>query len=63
MVYLQAVARDDSPAAACLRLAENQFIELFVSRQILDELDHVFSRSEIQRRFSKLTNEKINRVF
>ena len=59
MVYLQAVVRDDSPAAACLRLAENQFIELFVSRQILDELGDVFSRSEIQRRFSKLTNERI----
>lgn len=63
MVYLQAVARDDSPAAACLRLAENQFIELFVSRQILDELDDVFSRSEIQRRFSKLTNERITAFF
>jgi len=59
MVYLQAAAREESPAAACLRLAENHLVQLFVSRDILDEIKDVLSRPNIRARFSELTDEMV----
>lgn len=58
MVYLQAVVRETSPGAACLRLAEARQIELFVSRQILAEVQDVLSRDYIRQKFDSLTDEK-----
>jgi len=60
MVCLQAAAREESPAAACLRLAENRIIRLFLSKPILREIREVLSRPEIQTRFSELTDETVN---
>ena len=60
MVCLQAAAREESPAAACLRLAENRIIRLFLSRPILREIRDVLSRPEIQARFSELTEETVD---
>src|SRR6266852_911870 len=59
MVYLQAAAREESPAAACLRLAENHLVQLFVSSDILDEIEDVLSRPNIRARFSELTYETV----
>lgn len=59
MVYLQAAAREESPAAACLRLAENDLVQLFVCSDILDEIKDVLSRPNIRRRFSELTDETV----
>ncbi len=59
MVYLQAAAREESPAAACLRLAENNLVQLFVSSDILDEIRDVLSRPKIRVRFSELTDETV----
>lgn len=59
MVYLQAAAREESPAAACLRLAENHLVQLFVSSDILDEIEDVLSRPNIRARFSELTDETV----
>lgn len=57
MVYLQAAAREESPAAACLRLAENHLLQLFVSSDILAEIKDVLSRPKLRARFSVLTDE------
>jgi len=51
MVYLQAAAREESPAAACLRLAENHLVQLFVSSDNLDEIEDVLSRQTFERGF------------
>ncbi|MFN0108874.1 MAG: putative toxin-antitoxin system toxin component, PIN family [Blastocatellia bacterium] len=58
MVYLQAVVRETSPAAACLRLAEAHRTELFVSRKILAEVQDVLSRDYVRQRFDSITDEK-----
>lgn len=59
MVCLQAAAREKSSAAACLRLAENNLINLYVSRDILREVENVLSRDYIRERFTALTNESV----
>lgn len=59
MVCLQAAVREESSAAACLRLAENHFIRLFVSRDILREVENVLSRDYIRAQFKTLTDERV----
>jgi len=59
MVCLQAAAREESPAAACLRLAENHHIRLFVSRDILKEVQNVLSRDYVREKFKTLTDETV----
>lgn len=50
-VLLQATARNNSPASACLRLAESGAIRLFVSEETLLELEEILNRSYIKERF------------
>jgi putative PIN family toxin of toxin-antitoxin system len=59
-VLLQAAARRTSPAAACLRLAEEDFICLYLSEDILTELADVLSRPKVRARFPELTDEIVN---
>lgn len=59
MAYLQAAAREESPAAACLRLAENHLIRLFISRAIIKEVQNVLSRDYIRAKFTSLTDETV----
>lgn len=61
MIYLQAIVRETSPAAACLRLSESHRIELFISRQIVAEIQNVLSRDHIRRRFKTITDESAAR--
>ena len=56
MVYLQAAAREESPAAACLRLAESRYIRLFISREIIREVENILSRDYIREHFKTLTD-------
>ena len=57
VVFLQAAARKSGPSAACLSLAENEFIRLYISKEILTELAEVLHRPEIRSRFPELTDE------
>jgi putative PIN family toxin of toxin-antitoxin system len=56
-ILLQAVARKTGPAAACLRLAEEGFVELRLSEAILTELSGVLQRPAIRSRYPELTDE------
>ena len=60
MAYLQAAAREESPAAACLRLAENHHIRLFISPAIIKEIQNVLSRDYIRARFTSLSDETVS---
>ena len=62
MVFLQAAARRDSVAAACLEFAENGHIQLCLSEAILSEISDVLNRDEIRTRFPAL-NENLVREF
>jgi predicted nucleic acid-binding protein len=59
LVYLQAAAREESPAAACLRLAENHHVQLFISRAIIKEVEDVLSRGYIRARFKTLADASV----
>ena len=50
MVYLQATVNESGPAAALLRLVDNDEIALFVSREVLEEVREVLSRPKIRQR-------------
>lgn len=56
-ILLQAVARKTGPAAACLRLAEEGFVQLRLSEEILTELAGVLTRPQIRSRYPELTDE------
>ncbi len=56
-ILLQAVARKTGPAAACLRLAEEGFVQLRLSEEILTELSGVLKRPAIRTRYPELTDE------
>jgi putative PIN family toxin of toxin-antitoxin system len=56
-ILLQAIARKTGPAAACLRLAEEGFVHLYLSEEILTELSEVLQRPRIRARYPELTDE------
>jgi uncharacterized protein len=56
-VLLQAAARERSVAAKCLNLAESDLIQLFVSREVLAEVEDVLNRPEIRVHFPDLSDE------
>jgi putative PIN family toxin of toxin-antitoxin system len=56
-VLLQAAARERSVAAKCLNLVESDLIQLFVSREVLTEVEDVLNRPEIRAHFSDLSDE------
>ncbi len=58
-VYLQAVAREESVAAECLRLVEQGFVKLYLSEETLAEIEDVLNRPEIRKHFQTLTDEII----
>ena len=59
-ILLQAVARKTGPAAACLRLAEEGFVHLRLSEEILTELSEVLKRPTIRARYPELTDEIVD---
>jgi len=58
-VFLQAAAREKSVAAACLRLVEQGLVQLYLSEEILAEVEEVLYRPEIRTHFPSLTDEVI----
>lgn len=56
-VFLQAAARERSVAAKCLNLVEGGRVQLFVSREVLAEVEDVLNRPEIRAHFPDLSDE------
>lgn len=56
-VLLQAAARKNSVAAQCLNLAENNRIQLFISRDTFAEIEEVLNRPELRVHFDDLNDE------
>ena len=56
-VLLLAAARERSVAAKCLNLAESGLVQLFVSREVLAEVEDVLNRPEIRAHFPDLSDE------
>ena len=60
MIFLQGAARPDSPAGACLDLAEQAIIELCISPEILAEVADVLGRPRLRARFPSLTDHLVS---
>jgi len=60
MIFLQATANESGPAAALLRLVDRNVLSLFVSREILDEVRDVLSRSKIRKKSPDITRERVD---
>lgn len=63
MIFLQAVANENGPAAAILRLLDDDAISLFVSEAILEEVRDVLSRAEVRARNKRITDARMNALF
>lgn len=61
MVYVQAALGSKGPAFACLSLAEQNRITLHLSPAILEEVKRTLDRPSLRRRYSKLTDERVER--
>lgn len=57
MVFLQAAGKPNSPANACLQLAYDGLVQLFVSNAVIAEVQDVCQRPQVRRRFPLLTDE------
>jgi uncharacterized protein len=62
MTFLQATARPTGPAAACLRLLEAGAITLFVSDDIVREVEDVLSRPKLRRKNPLLTDQAVRQL-
>lgn len=56
-VLLQAASREKSVAAKCLRFVEKGLVRLYLSEDVLAEVEDVLNRSEIRNHFQTLTDE------
>ena len=63
MVFLQAVANDDSPAARILDLMDAGEVRLYVSEQVLAEIREVMNRPGLRAKLSGLTDERVEAFF
>ncbi len=57
--FLQAALNEQSPAGNCYTLIEEGIVELFISQEVLDEIEDVINRPQIRERFVTLTDERI----
>ncbi len=56
-VYLQAFLSDKGAAGRCKKLVDDGLIELYMSRDIFDEVKDVLARPEIVAKFPHATSE------
>jgi len=56
-VFLLAAARQKSVAASCFNLAEKGRIQLFISKEVLLEIEDVLNRAEVRAIFPDLSDE------
>ncbi len=59
MIFVQGAARTKNPANACFELVEVGVIELYLSREILAEIEDVLTRIKLRKRFANFTDEMI----
>lgn len=62
MVFLQGLISESGVAVNCFELFENGLVELFVSEEVLAEIQDVITRPKIQAKYSRLTNERAEKL-
>ena len=59
MIFVQAVTNESGPAFACFQYVEEGRLTLCLSHEILAEVRDVLSRPKVRRKFTHLTEERI----
>jgi putative PIN family toxin of toxin-antitoxin system len=62
MIYLQAAGRNAGPSFACMELVDRDLVQLYVSDDVLAEVNDVLTRPEIARKFPDLTPERVSEL-
>ena len=62
MVFLQGLISESGVAVNCFELFENGIVELFVSEGVLAEIQDVITRPKLQTKYSRLTNERAEKL-
>jgi putative PIN family toxin of toxin-antitoxin system len=62
MIFLQGLISESGIAVNCFELFENGIIELFVSEEILAEIQDVITRPKLQAKYNRLTNERAEKL-
>lgn len=60
VVYVQAVLSRRGPAFACLQLAEAEYVTLYLSADILDEIKRALGYPALRRRYPSITDETVS---
>lgn len=63
VVFVQAIASDESPAARILNEVDSGNVKLYISDEILREVKDLVNRSELRERLRGLTNVRIEAFF
>jgi putative PIN family toxin of toxin-antitoxin system len=59
VVYVQAVLSRRGPAFACLQLAEEEHVTLYISPEILDEIRRSLGKPDLRRRVPEITDARV----
>lgn len=59
MIYVQGAARTRNPANACFELVESGAVELYLSQEILEEIEDFLTRAKLRKRFLTLSDEVV----
>lgn len=62
MIFLQGLISESGIAVNCFELFESGVIELFVSEEVLAEIQDVITRPKLQAKYSRLTNERAEKL-
>ena len=63
MIYLQATANEKSPAAALLRLVEQEEIVLYLSHEVIEEVKEVLSRPKLRASLPNINDVTVEALF
>ena len=62
MVFLQGLISESGVAVDCFELFENGIVELFVSEEVLAEIQDVIVRPKLQAKYSRLTDVRAEKL-
>jgi len=62
IIFLQGLISESGVAVNCFELFENGLIELFVSEEVLAEIQDVITRPKLQAKYSRLTNDRAEKL-
>jgi putative PIN family toxin of toxin-antitoxin system len=60
VVYVQAALSRRGPAFACLQLADAEYVKLYLSPDILDEIRRALGFPSLRRKYTRITDETVS---